>query len=373
MNLLYLYHLIFYFFYYWYALNNPSDSKGYYLKTVTHPGSWFDLFGTSNTFVKFLGYPFYKIGFSSYEMIMFIFAWFGFIGFLYAYLFFRENIPIKVKVFKMDFLTLILFLPNMHFWTASYGKGSAIFMGIMMFIYAVNKPKSRLILLFLGSLIVFQIRPHVFMFLAVGVLLGYLSGREKISLGQKIFVYGAAIGALVLLKDQILGVVNVEDTSATNFVSDFENFTGDRSADLSKSRSGVPMESYPLPLKLFTLWFRPLFFDAPSVLGVFTSFENLLYLLLFLKILKKDFISFLRKSSAMVKMSLVIFLLASFAMTFVMSNLGLIMRQKTMVMYFAFFVIYYFLAQRKYDKILKIRKLRKEREHREEKSLVPSV
>ena len=54
-------------------------------------------------------------------------------------------------------------------------------------------------------------------------------------------------------------------------------------------------------------------------------------------------------------MSLTAFLLASFAMSFVMSNLGIIMRQKSMVMYFLFFVIYYFLAQEKYDKMMKIK------------------
>jgi hypothetical protein len=49
-------------------------------------------------------------------------------------------------------------------------------------------------------------------------------------------------------------------------------------------------------------------------------------------------------------MSAIAFLLTSFAMTFVMSNLGIIMRQKSMVMYFAFFVIYYFLAQEEYNR-----------------------
>mgnify|MGYP006165878603 CR=1 FL=1 len=52
----------------------------------------------------------------------------------------------------------------------------------------------------------------------------------------------------------------------------------------------------------------------------------------------------------MVKMSAIAFLLTSFAMTFVMSNLGIIMRQKSMVMYFGFFVIYYFLAQEEFDR-----------------------
>jgi hypothetical protein len=39
--------------------------------------------------------------------------------------------------------------------------------------------------------------------------------------------------------------------------------------------------------------------------------------------------------------------MTSFAMTFVMSNLGIIIRQKSMVMYFLFFVIYYYLAHEK--------------------------
>ena len=53
-------------------------------------------------------------------------------------------------------------------------------------------------------------------------------------------------------------------------------------------------------------------------------------------------------------MSFIVFLLTSFAMTFVMSNLGIIMRQKSMVMYFGFFVIYYFLANEKWLKEQKI-------------------
>ena len=128
---------------------------------------------------------------------------------------------------------------------------------------------------------------------------------------------------------------------------------------MSTSGSGVDMASYPLPFKLFTFWFRPLFIDAPNFLGIITSFENLLYLLLFFKILNKDFIRFLRKSPSLVKMSFVIFLSTSFAMTFVMSNLGIIMRQKSMVMYYLFFVIYYYLAQKKYNEILRARKLRR--------------
>lgn len=357
MNILFLYHLIFFGIYYVYALFNPSDSKGYFVRPQWQE-NWGDYFGTSTTFIDFMSWPFINLFGFSYEMMMILFSWLGYLGFIYAYMFFRESIPIKVRVFKnIDFLILTLFLPNMHFWTASLGKGAPIFMGLMMFAYAIKKPKARLMTLIFSSLIIYFIRPHVFLFVAVGTVLGYMTGKEKISLGQKVLIYVGMIGGLLLVQDQILGVAGLEDSE--NLVSDFENFSEDRSAGLSSSGSGVAISDYPLPLKLFTFWFRPLFFDAPGLLGLIVSLENLIYLILFAKIIKKDFFTFFKKSPISVKMSLVVFFLSSLALTFVMSNLGIIMRQKSMVMYFLFFVIYYYLAQKKYDRIMRLRRLRK--------------
>lgn len=361
MNQLFWYHIVFLGIYYSYTVFNRSDSKMYFTRPQREGLNWFDYFGTSTTFIDFLSYPFINFLGFNYEMMMVLFAWMGYLGFVYAYLFFRENIPVKITVFKnFDLLTLILFFPNMHFWTASLGKGAPIFLGLMLFAYAIKTPKSRLVPLILGSLLIYYIRPHVFMFVAVGTVLGYMSGKEKISFGKKLFIYISLIGGLVLVQDTILGVAGLEGSE--DLVEGFEDFSADRSDSLSSSGSGVDMASYPLPLKLFTFWFRPLFFDAPGILGLITSVENLMYLLLFVKILKKDFITFIKNSTVVVKMSLVVFFLSSFAMTFVMSNLGIIMRQKSMVMYFAFFVIYYYLAQKKYDKIIRLKKLKRIRE-----------
>lgn len=367
MNLLYIYHSFFYGFYLWYIQSNLSDSTTYYARVVEHEGSWLELFGTDTNFIHFLGYPFYQMGVSSFEMMMFLFSWFGYLGFVYAYLFFREKIPVKIKVFKIDFLTLILFLPNMHFWTVSFAKGAPIFLGLMMFTYAIINPKGRLTLLTLGSLIIFYIRPHVFMFVAVGAVVGYLSGKEKISLKRKLLITVGLVGTLLLVQDKILAVVNLQNSE--NIVEGFQQFSETRSEDLSRATSGVNMDSYPLPLKLFTFWFRPLFIDAPTAMGFIISFENLLYLLLFVKILKKDFLKFIKNSPSVVKMSAVIFMATSFAMTFVMSNLGIIMRQKSMVMYYLFFVIYYYLAQKKYSQIMRARRLKKEQEKARQQEL----
>ena len=182
MHSLFFYHLIFGCIYYVYAFFNRSDSHRYFRVPQQEDKSWIDFFGTETTFIDFISYPFINgLGFS-FEMMMLLFTWVGFLGFMYAYLFFKENIPINVKVFKkVDLLTLILFLPNMHFWTASLGKGAPIFFGLMLFAYAILKPQTRVWGLLIASLIVFAVRPHVFLILAAGAVIGFMTGNSAIS------------------------------------------------------------------------------------------------------------------------------------------------------------------------------------------------
>ena len=345
---LFWYHLLFAGVYYLYAINNPSDSIAYYQVLGILEGSWLDTMQMRNWGVFFVAYPFKTYFDFSYEMCMIVFSWFGFIGFVFAYLFFAENIKEKVIVFKRyDLLTLLLFLPNMHFWSASLGKGSVIFMGIMMFIYAIKFPRKRMVFLLLGCFFIYCIRPHVMFFMIVGVIFGTFFGTDrKLSVGYKFLIIVSGLIFIYLASSSILAVANLEQSD--NLVDDFTQFASERSEGLSeKAGSGVAISSYPLPLKFFTFWFRPLFIDVPNFLGIFSSMENLLYLLLFLKICNRSFIQFIKKAPAVVKTSAMIFLLTSFAMTFVMSNLGIIMRQKSMVMYFLFFVVYYYLAEEK--------------------------
>jgi hypothetical protein len=237
----------------------------------------------------------------------------------------------------------------MHFWTASLVKGSLVFMGLMIFAVAIKKPWRRILILLLGGFIVYMIRPPVMLFILSGVMIGLLTGREKLGVGTRIIIVLASIAFLYSATATILGVVKIDENSES-YIEDFKDYSKEQSERLETSNSGVGMQNYSLPFKLFTLWFRPLFVDSPSALGIFSSAENLIYLLLFFKICNLRFIGFIRKAPYMVKMSAITFLLASYAMTFVMSNLGIIMRQKTMVMYFGFFVVYYFLAEEQWKK-----------------------
>ena len=351
MNKLFLYHLLFFIIYFTYATLNASDSKVYYHDALYYEGDLMNLFTTGTKFILFVTTFLVRIGFS-YLSLMFFFSWVGYVGFVFAYLFFRENITINVTVFKKyDLLNLLLFLPNMHFWTASLGKGSLIFMGLMIFIYALRFPQKRIVALLIGGFFVYMIRPHVMLFVLVGIMVGILTGRSRIGVGVKFLVLLVSVGFLYLAQNSILGVANLEGSE--NVFADFDQFASDQSRRLLSTDSGVDMSNYPLPFKFFTFWFRPLFVDSPGLLGIFSSAENLIYLLLFAKIANRRFLRFIIKAPYLVKTSLIIFVLTSFALTFVMSNLGIMMRQKSMVMYFGFFVIYYFLANEKFQLLQK--------------------
>jgi hypothetical protein len=184
---LFFYHLFLAAVYYLYALFNPSDSKYYYLKVVMNyrGEDWASFYGTSTTFIEFVGYPFIKYMGFSYEACMALFAFMGFVGFVYFYIFFRENIRFKHTFFGIDLLTLIFFLPNLHFWSSSFGKGSIIFMGIGLFFFGISKLKKRWIALALGAIVVYHVRPHVMLVILVSTMIGFIFSSKGVSLTLK--------------------------------------------------------------------------------------------------------------------------------------------------------------------------------------------
>jgi len=350
MKNLYWFHTLFCIIYYVFQMFARSDSQDYYLRAAQNYATWFSAYDTGTPFIDFVAYPFVNyLGFT-FEMMYALFAYLGYWGFVYFYVYIKENVKYKHKVWGMDLIGLLVFLPNMHFWTVSLGKGSIIFWGLGMVMYGLSQLKTRKLHLIIGLLIIYHVRPHVFLFMAVGIIIGMFTGRQKVPVWQKLLVLGASVGAMVLLYDKIMAFSKID---GDNVLQSFNQFSAGRAYELSKAGSGIDISNYPLPLKLFTFWFRPLFVDSPGAMGLLVSFENMLYLYLTTKLFQKGFIKFLRKGSALVKTSAVAFLATSFALSNTMSNMGIIIRQKSMIMYFLLFVIVMFLDYKKDLQVMK--------------------
>ena len=342
---LFFYHIFISLVYYGYVLINPSDSKFYYEKVIMNfrGENWFDSYGTSTTFIEFVGYPFIKFMGFSYEAIMALFSLFGFIGFVYFYVFFRENIRFKHTLWGQDLLKVIFFLPNLHFWSASFGKGSIIFMGIGLFFFGISNIRTRWLAILIGGFIIYHVRPHIMLVMLISSGIGFVFTTKGISWPLRItFLAGVSV-AFYFIYGDVLSLVGIDEQE---FLTQGLDLTH-RAGELTKATSGVDITSYSLPFQLFTFLFRPLFIDAPGVLGLFVSFENVFYLVMTFRILNLRGIRFLITSNFLVKTGLFSFLTVALALAQISGNLGLAIRQKSQVMILFMFVIISFLDKQK--------------------------
>ncbi len=350
LNQMFWYHMFFGLVYWTYSQFNRSDSVNYYNKTK-HWKDWGSSFSIGTDFVEWLAYPWVRwLGFN-YDMMMFLTTWLGFWGFVYFYLFFKENLRFNPKFEGWDAITILMFLPNMHFWTASLGKGAIIFAGLGFLTYGLSWPSKRIPHLIFGGFLCYMIRPHILFAVLIGMGIGFILGKEKVPTYQKYLVAGVGLVISIFVYEDLIAYLGYD---ANNLVESFEEESALNARRLSQSAgSGVDMTSYSLPMKLFTFWFRPLFIDSPNVIGLIVSLENALYIYMFSKIISKDFIKYIKVAPAMVKMSAVVFVSISISMTFIMSNLGIIIRQKSQIMYFMLFVIVAFLDWKKTNQVRK--------------------
>ena len=330
-------HLVMLVAYYGYATFNRSDSHHYYDKVVNffRGPSWMDFYGVSTTFVEFIGFPFVHFFGFSYEAMMMLFSWFGLLGFFFFYVFISERIYHFPKVFGFDFVSLIMILPNLHFWSSSFGKGSIIFLGFGLYFFSLNKIQSRWPAALLGAIIIYHVRPHILFVVLAATALGFFFSSRGVSFLARMFVVMLTIGALLYIREDVLALTGIDDENVFQDVSTLDH----RAYELSKTGSGVDLTSYSFPMKMFTFIFRPLFIDAPGILGLLVSVENLFYLIMVIRILKSGFVGFFRRSDYTVKAALLSFLGIAAALAQVCGNLGIAMRQKSQVMILLMFVI----------------------------------
>jgi hypothetical protein len=346
MRSMYWWHVLLSFAYLGYVAFNPSDSRAYYYKVESgfRGDTWGAFYGTSTTFIEFVGYPFIRyLGFS-YEGMMILFSFFGFLGFLYFYIFFRENIRFKHQFMGYDLLTLTFFLPNLHFWSSSFGKGSIIFLGLGLYFFGISNVRKRLLAIAIGGLIIYHVRPHIMLVLLVSSAAGFIFSSRGVSVTWRVlFLLGASVAFFFIYRD-VLSMVGIDEEQFITQGLDMSQ----RAKELTKASSGVDITQYSLPMQVFTFLYRPLFVDAPGVLGIIVSFENVFYVAVTLKILTSlRGIKFLFTGDFLAKSAFLSFLTVSVALAQIAGNLGLAMRQKSQVMILLLFVVLSYLEAEK--------------------------
>jgi hypothetical protein len=343
IDVLFIIHMLLFLVYIIYTINNRSDSGEYYRKAV-NAESWYGAWGTQTQFIVFVTWPFANFFGLSYIAVMMLFAYFGFQGIAFLYLTAKENIPtLKNVTAGLSILEIIFLLPNLHFWSSSIGKGSAMIFAVGLFTYGVSRFNKRKIIIGVAGFLMYMVRPHVLYGFILGIVIAILFSKKGMNITSKVIIVIISGFALYFISGDVTKL-----TGGSGFDIFNSNFLDHRNTEFGKGGSGVEVSNNEL-IKLFTFWFRPLFIDSPGVLGIIVSFENLVMLIFFIQFLKNFFKKW-KMINTFFRILLFSFFFGSITLAQLGGNLGIIMRQKSQIMPL-FFVVFC------YTEALKQRKL----------------
>jgi len=325
LRLLWLYHLIFCIYYYFFL---RADSYGYYLtasQRMTSQDFWEGITTSGTYFINAICYLLVKAGLSSYFSLILFFSLIGYTGIVLLYKTILTVIPTHPRWGKIQLFPFLLFLPNMHLWSVAVGKDSPLFFLIALFTYSLLRLKKRFLWVVFSVFAAYFIRPHIALILVVSLGVASLFRKDvtpvfRVSMVVVMIIISAFLFPLVLEH------FNVEGES----VEGVSQFMGKAAENLSYGGSAVDISGYPYPLKVFTFLFRPFFFDINGVPALILSIENLLWLLLTIQVFRKRPLKTFMNAPFVVQFALCFFVLGVLVFSGVISNMGNIIRQRNM-------------------------------------------
>lgn len=330
LNWLWLYHLLFAVVFYFYVNKTGGDARNYWFTVKENLDigifEYIEL-GFGTYFMYALNYlPSAVLDLSFFTGSVF-YALIGYFAFVYLYVVFKERITYNVRVFKIPLFPLVLFLPNLHFWSCNVGKDTLLFFCIALIFYAIKNPKKHLGKIIFSLALAYLVRPHIAAYLIASFGFALLLD-SNLKLYKKVFIMAVIAVGFILIFDSLVAYLRIDTFDVDSIMS----YSEDKVTKLSRGHTGssVDITSYPYPLKVFTFLYRPLFIDGVSVFGILASIENLILLGLSLKLIISNPLKSIRRSDSFVKALTIFFLLGSLTFSLILGNLGIMLRQKNM-------------------------------------------
>ena len=312
------------YFYQW-ALSNTTDAVTYY----ADPYSWYsrDGFGLNTTFIIWLVQTLkWWVG-GTYLDYFLLFQATGTWGCAFLLLTYDD-------VFKMADrppsrpLYLTLFMPGIHFWTAYIGKDGLLFLAAAITVWAVVNIRARWLAFGFAVVIMILVRPHIAL-LAVAALAIGIALDSHTRPFTRISLIGLSLAGFAFAAATIQDTFRIDVTSADS-VTDFLAAYSQNTQRVSGTTS-VYYESFML--RMFSLLFRPLFFDAGGFLGLVASMENLFILIMVtIIVLRITWVIKLFRRVFVIRFAVLFAAALTIMLSLMYYNVGLGLRQKLMMM-----------------------------------------
>ena len=339
--ILFVYHCFFIYLAYTIRINRGiSDSLFYWAKTFDiNKYSWFSFAEIGTSFMLFLNYPFIKLQLPFW----FGFLLYGIIGFLGVLIYIRWiHLVLGEKLLwkGINILPFFYFLPNLHFWTSGLGKEPLVFFGLASVFYALSSRSFASFSFIVGSLLVFAIRPHIAMIVLSSIVIVYIF-RKDILFKRRLIIASLSSLLIVGLLYIVFQMTHIRywNWERINHFNEYSILS------FRYSGSYVPMLEYNWLYKLFSFYFRPLFYDVNSVLGFLVSIENafilFIHCLAFFFILRFNSL----KYAEWVKYVFVFTIICGLIYVQRYANLGIFIRTKMMFQPFTIIALLFIIKQ----------------------------
>jgi hypothetical protein len=220
----------------------------------------------------------------------------------------------------------LLLLPSVNFWTSAIGKDAPVFFAVTLCVWAMMNFRPRVLYFTIGIGIMVLFRPHI-AFMAASALAGASFFGKSVSLGRRLGLLAVAVAGIWIASGAVESTFGVDATS----VSSVSEYLDKQGVAFAADTGNTSLGEAPFVVRVLSLLFRPLFFDAHGILGVIASAENIGAILLTLYFLAhiRDLAHLVRHVQFM-RFAAVFGAIVLFTLSLVYYNVGLGLRERVM-------------------------------------------
>lgn len=336
--ILYFWHLIHCFVYYFYSLNFGGDSLVYY-EEAKDGSAVFDVGTAGVNFLTSILVNTFRLN----EISTFlVFNIFGSIGLLYFYrsLAVADN---KSKFIK-KITWIVVLLPSVSFWSSAIGKDAISFLAVSLALWAALHLRKRLFTMFGAIALMLFVRPHIAGMMLLALTAALLFER-KISKFYKLFLFLSGLGVSAIVIPFALNYVGLIE--GVNF-SELSEYVEARQGYNMEGGGGIDIGAMSLPDQMLAYVFRPSLLEVNSIFSLAAAFDNFILFGLFAVGGYHIFRGGYKSSGESLIFIWLYTLLVWIILSMTTANMGIALRQKWMFVPFLVFLLISAMPDKKY-------------------------
>lgn len=276
MAVIYAMHVAACLVYFWRALDTMADSAMYFYDPYQSYEDGFNV-GTQGL-IYITQYMKDAIG-GTYLDYYLVYQAIGFFGITILLRVFEE-IHDELRLPHTPYLYALVAIPSLHFWSSSLGKDGPFLLATSLALWASMRLPARAKALAGALLLMLFIRPHIAMVAAAALSMAVVVGKG-IPAYMRVGLFLVALLGTGLAASTLESTYAIDITSAESIGQQFER----RDNVLQSEDAGSTAVNDSFPIRLLSLMFRPLFFDANEPFALIASFESLFLIALVLLLL----------------------------------------------------------------------------------------